>query len=221
MENNTQLSSSPAYGEVTSTRKLTKACIYLSLVYILLCVPADIYSAFLPITGEISNAESFSLSVSLLLLPINILFLIWTYKTNKNSHASGATGMTFSPGWACFLSMIPIVDYFVLQELWKTSINPLNWRNERGSSRIMWSLIASICSMIILPIYIFVDTLALLGAEGLLNDSMMRHVSIMSPYITVLSIIFTLTWVVWALLTLSVMPRISASQETSMLKQQA
>ena len=181
MENNTHSKTTvSSYGQIISTRKLAKAVIYLALVSIFT------YSAFFPLKEEIQLFV-----FSLFSIPYLVLSLIWIYKTNRNSHAAGATGMTFSTKWVCALVLIPIVNYFVMQELWKTSINPANWKNESGSLRLIWFLITDIISLVIMMPFFFTD----------------------ASYITILNVLSDVAGTLSTLLLLSVIFRISSSQE--------
>lgn len=69
---------------------------------------------------------------------IQVLLLIWIYRSARNLLALGIQGMRFSPGWSVGWFFIPfanlIVPPMVLIEIWKASnpsARPDNWR--RGS----------------------------------------------------------------------------------------
>ncbi|MEN6308360.1 MAG: DUF4328 domain-containing protein [Anaerohalosphaeraceae bacterium] len=61
-----------------------------------------------------------------------ITFLVWVYRMNKNTHAFGGVELTYTPGWAVGWFFIPIANlikpYFVVQEIYKASRHPVQWR---------------------------------------------------------------------------------------------
>jgi hypothetical protein len=60
-----------------------------------------------------------------LLLSSGILFLVWTYRANRNAHCLSGTQMQFSPGWAVGWYFIPVLNvwkpYQALREIWQVS----------------------------------------------------------------------------------------------------
>jgi hypothetical protein len=61
----------------------------------------------------------------LVILITGIMFLTWTYLSNRNARALGATGMHFTPGWAVGWYFIPVAmlwkPYQALKETLKAS----------------------------------------------------------------------------------------------------
>ncbi len=54
-----------------------------------------------------------------------ISLLVWVYRANRNAHALGVEGMSYSPGWSVGWFFVPLANLFmpyrVLRELWKAS----------------------------------------------------------------------------------------------------
>ncbi len=77
-----------------------------------------------------------------------VLFLRWIYFANKNARSLGATGMTFTPGWAIGYYFIPIINLYkprrAMIEIWQASANPvdLDWKNRDYDKMIdlWWAL---------------------------------------------------------------------------------
>ena len=71
-----------------------------------------------------------------------ILVLKWTYRANYNARQLGAAEMEFTPLWAIGSYCIPVLwfwtPYLVMQEVWKASSNPAQWKNEPGSILLGW-----------------------------------------------------------------------------------
>jgi len=71
-----------------------------------------------------------------------IPYSLWVHRANKNCHALGAEGMKHTPGWAVGWTFIPIANvikpYMILDEIWKTSKNPLDWEKQIGSHVVGW-----------------------------------------------------------------------------------
>lgn len=205
MENNTPLK------KLVPTKTLAKAAVITTLIYFLIDFPLSIYSALTwTIDAAPSLKEFYSLPLSLI---SGILLLIWTYKTNKNSHAAGAANMTFSPKWACILSMVPVLNYFVIQELWKTSLNPSQWKNERGSLRLKWSLSIGILSILVFSFCIII--LVILSMKSPESSN-----AIFNQWRMILEIFALVTAYTAALLELSVILPISSRQEAYRLAQE-
>lgn len=70
------------------------------------------------------------------------LFLRWVYYTNSNARALGAKGMKFTPRWSILWYVIPILNlwkpYQVMNEIWKCSENPVEWKTMKTSSILRW-----------------------------------------------------------------------------------
>lgn len=71
-----------------------------------------------------------------------VMVLKWIYAANQNSRHLGANNMRFSPGWSIGWYFIPVANlwkpYQAMKEIWKTSVNPANWVNEKASSLLGW-----------------------------------------------------------------------------------
>ncbi len=81
------------------------------------------------------------IGVPLGLLEVVILFM-WIYRANYNVRCFGARDMRFTPGWAVGWFFVPIFNawrpYQVMKEIWKTSINVLDWANQPVSRVLIW-----------------------------------------------------------------------------------
>lgn len=54
-----------------------------------------------------------SLVSNLAFWPSAILVLVWIHMAHANLHKAGLTGLTYSPAWATFSFLVPIVNLFV------------------------------------------------------------------------------------------------------------
>ncbi|MCC6629863.1 MAG: DUF4328 domain-containing protein [Chloroflexi bacterium] len=68
----------------------------------------------------------------IIIIVTGIVFLRWIYVSHQNVRATGAKGLSVSPGWAVGYFFIPIVclwkPYKAMKELWQASADPLDWR---------------------------------------------------------------------------------------------
>lgn len=91
-------------------------------------------------------AAFLSLFQILLFITTTILVLMWVNQMNKNSRELGAAEMQFTSGWAVGWFLVPFANLVkvpqVMLELWKTSKNPMAWKNEPDDKRIhfWWAL---------------------------------------------------------------------------------
>ncbi len=71
-----------------------------------------------------------------------IVFLLWIYRTSLNCHGFGTKGMRFSPRWSIGYFFIPILNlfepYLAMKEIWRVSTDPVEWRQEKGSTLLTW-----------------------------------------------------------------------------------
>ncbi len=71
-----------------------------------------------------------------------VLILMWIYRANANAKLLGAADMQFSPGWSVGWYFIPIMwlwkPYQVMKEIWQTSANPQDWKNQSVTPLIGW-----------------------------------------------------------------------------------
>lgn len=75
-----------------------------------------------------------------------IFLLVWVYKANKNSHGFGSQGMRYSPSMAVCWFFVPvanlIVPVLVLREIFKVSQNPMEWKEQKGSTLLIaWGVV--------------------------------------------------------------------------------
>jgi hypothetical protein len=75
------------------------------------------------------------------ILTLLVTFLMWVYRTCKNAHALGAANLKYTPGWAVGWFFIPfaniVMPYMVMQEIYKASRHPIQWRKVPGSKMIL------------------------------------------------------------------------------------
>jgi heme/copper-type cytochrome/quinol oxidase subunit 4 len=75
-------------------------------------------------------------------IAIIVLFCFWIYRANCNARALGATGMNFTPGWSVGWFFIPIASlwkpYQAMREIWKASVDPINWRSLPTDPLLGW-----------------------------------------------------------------------------------
>lgn len=75
-----------------------------------------------------------------------IVFGMWIYRANRNVRGFGATGLTYTPGWAVGYYFIPFINlvrpYQAMQEIWQASSNPSRWVSESTSPLlgVWWAL---------------------------------------------------------------------------------
>ena len=73
---------------------------------------------------------------------VALLLPAWTLLANYNVRQLGASKMTFAPEWAAGWYFLPpgLVwkPYQVMQEVWKASAEPRDWRNQCGSPLVGW-----------------------------------------------------------------------------------
>ena len=70
------------------------------------------------------------------LLPLFVFFvylLVWVHRAATRVRESGATGLSFSPGWAVGWFFVPVLGlwkpYCGLREIWKASARPGDWQS--------------------------------------------------------------------------------------------
>ncbi|MBN1817841.1 MAG: DUF4328 domain-containing protein [Sedimentisphaerales bacterium] len=66
-----------------------------------------------------------------------IIFLFWVYRTKYNVVQLGAQDLEFTPGWSVGWFFVPLLflwkPYLAMQETFKASRNPGNWKGRPGS----------------------------------------------------------------------------------------
>lgn len=56
------------------------------------------------VSGALSNLAFY---------PSIVAVMVWTYMANANLHRAGMTGLNYSPAWATFSFLVPIINLFV------------------------------------------------------------------------------------------------------------
>lgn len=91
-----------------------------------------------PYTTEEGEANDVRQSVAALIniaiyLVSSIAFLVWVHRATTNNHAFGAKELTTTPGWSVGYYFIPIVNLFkpysTMQETWRVSQSPSDWKS--------------------------------------------------------------------------------------------
>ncbi|MXW18751.1 MAG: DUF4328 domain-containing protein [Gemmatimonadetes bacterium] len=71
-----------------------------------------------------------------------LLLPAWTCCANHNARVLGASDMTFAPGSAGVCYFIPPgllwKPYRAMREIWRASIDPTDWKRQRGSPLLGW-----------------------------------------------------------------------------------
>ena len=71
-----------------------------------------------------------------------LLLPAWTLRANYNARQLGASTMKFTPEWAAGWYFMPPgmfwKPYQVMQEIWKASVQPHEWRSQHGSPLVGW-----------------------------------------------------------------------------------
>ncbi|HZC58708.1 MAG TPA: DUF4328 domain-containing protein [Chthoniobacterales bacterium] len=79
-------------------------------------------------------------------LVTGITFLKWVYRAYKNIQGFGAENLRYSPGWAVAYYFMPVLGLIrpvqVMNEIWRASDDPRDWRRRPGSWLIgsWWAL---------------------------------------------------------------------------------
>jgi hypothetical protein len=109
-----------------------------------------------------------------------ITFLRWVYRAYKNIQGFGAENLKYTPGWAVGYYFMPILGLIrpvqVMNEIWRASENPRDWRHRPGSWLIgsWWALflVYTVVTQIALQLsiqastnseWVFADVLATIG----------------------------------------------------------
>ena len=71
-----------------------------------------------------------------------LLVPAWTLLANYNARETGASTMKFTPEWAAGWYFMPPglfwKPYQAMQEIWKASVQPREWRSQHGSPLVGW-----------------------------------------------------------------------------------
>jgi hypothetical protein len=77
----------------------------------------------------------------LMVFPTAIAWLLWQYRSHGNLRALGATGLSYTPGWAVGWWFIPfanvVLPYLTVRELWKASdpeASAIDWKTRSGAA---------------------------------------------------------------------------------------
>lgn len=136
------------FRDPTVLTKWTRGLLYTSLAVSLVSA----YTGSVFVTSGVEYEGSFTALlaagflwgtfVNLVALVTGILVLMWIYRANYNARQLGAADMEFTPGWAVGWYFVPIAwfwkPYQAMREIWKTSIDPSNWKEQSGSSLLGW-----------------------------------------------------------------------------------
>jgi len=74
-----------------------------------------------------------------------VLYLVWLFRSKRKSVELGAHDVRYTPGLAVGCHFIPFANLFMpyqaMSELWKASLNPADWKTQRGSAvAVVWWL---------------------------------------------------------------------------------
>ena len=98
--------------------------------------------------GEASDQRQSAIGFLYLIVFVISGFMIlrWIHRANYNARQLGAENMKFTPGWSIGYYFIPILTlwkpYAAMQEIWKASKNPTDWRSQSTSAvlPVWWML---------------------------------------------------------------------------------
>ncbi len=137
--------------DITSITKFLKIMLWISLGIVIISLLSDLMQMNLISSGSFSQEQAEANDTRqqivgwldlVAFVVTGITFLKWIYRANTNCHGFRAQGMKFSPGWSIGWYFIPIASLWkpfqAMEEIWKVSINPLNWQNEQGSPLLAW-----------------------------------------------------------------------------------
>lgn len=147
------------FRDITKLTNFLKFFLYASLVLNFFALLSDYleYSALINAQNSAyASAESLHKAVELnssrqayvgilqmiTALLTSILFLRWIYFSNANAHALKANGMQFTPLWSIVWYFVPIAHlwkpYQAMNEIWKCSENPHQWKSIKTDSILHW-----------------------------------------------------------------------------------
>jgi hypothetical protein len=94
-------------------------------------------------------AFAFGTFTFLMVFPTFLAWLLWQYRAHTNLRALGASGLSYSPGWAVGWWFIPfanvVMPYLTVRELWKASdpdVGAVDWKARGGAAivGVWWGL---------------------------------------------------------------------------------
>ena len=160
---------------VEGLKKFTKVLVVLLIICLLVNTLRVVFFVLqlnllysLPVAMEDAVANRTRLAIASVLMTFSflvgfVLFFIWIYKASWLSREISPHGVSFSPGWAVAWFFIPlanlIMPFFVLNELWKVSVDPVNWPKRPGNKLLL------ICWLVIL----FSPILGLIGMRKVIS----------------------------------------------------
>lgn len=127
-----------------------------------------------------------------------VIYLVWVYRANQNSHYFGAREMKFSPGWAVGCYFVPVLNLWMpfisMKEIWKTSKNPAAWQSQGFGDVLHWWWLFTI-GMIIASIMIIVTFQDAVAGASVANGwwEILRHVCGITVLATTLEIVDTVS----------------------------
>lgn len=125
----------------TIARVMLGLYLVVSIVYLYCAVGQMQFAYATPFDREAARAHDLLMRIiSLISLGVYVLtsipFLMWVYRANRNCRAF-APGLRFSSGMAVGSYFIPIANLVypcqVMQEIWKVSTDPANWKSVKNS----------------------------------------------------------------------------------------
>ena len=130
--------SAPGFKDPARLTWCTRGFLYAHLAIVLGSWSARaLMSVFGPVqTPEVWGGVWFTVRMAEIL---GLMFLVpaWTLLANYNARQLGASTMTFAPEWAAGWYFLPPgliwKPYQVMQETWKASVQPSDWRSRRGT----------------------------------------------------------------------------------------
>ena len=131
------------FKDPTNLTRWTKGFLYAHLAFVVvrLCIRAVEQSG-----GSLElSAATRVISIALQLLVVYgtwMLVPVWTRRANHNVRQLGACDMTFTPdlaaGWYFLPPGLLWKPYQVMKEIWRASVDPTDWKGQRGSPLVGW-----------------------------------------------------------------------------------
>jgi len=153
---------------------------------------------------RVSYVDNFHI-LTIVISTLAVLF--WRYKANRNCWYYGAQEMRFTPGWAVGWSFVPVMNLFkpyqVMQEIWKTSTVPNDWKNQKSSVFIKWWWFFCLVDVFIGRAF------SRLAIKSALKEETVKQMQ----DVTVASIMSSITTFIACLLTLALVLKIQKKQK--------
>ena len=135
--------SAPGFSDPTRLTRWTRGFLYADLARLLAlsCAQAITMVAGPVQPSEVGGGAWVALRM-IVFLGIVLLLPAWTLVANYNARQLGASSMKFTPEWAAGWYFLPPglfwKPYQVMQEIWKASVQPRDWRSQLGSPLVHW-----------------------------------------------------------------------------------